>query len=64
MGGDHDHEARIRCKRRRVVRAILCHPGDVIQGGVQVIGQIWLSALAMDAARTERAEGERVFHSN
>jgi hypothetical protein len=28
------------------------------------IGQIWSSALATDAARTERAEGERAFHSD
>ena len=28
------------------------------------IGQIWSSALAADAARTERAEGERAFHSD
>jgi len=28
------------------------------------IGQIWSLALAADAARTERAKGERVFHSD
>ncbi len=46
------------------MRTILCHPGDVVRGGVHVIGQIWSSALAPDAAWTERAEGERVFHSD
>ncbi len=45
------------------MRAILCHPGGVVRGGVHAIAQIWSSALAADAARTERAEGERVFHS-
>ena len=63
-GGDDDHEARICRRRRRVVRAILCHPGDVVRGGVHAIGQIWSSALALDATRMERAEGERVSHTD
>jgi hypothetical protein len=28
------------------------------------IGQIWSSVLAADVVRTERAEGEMVFHSH
>ena len=47
-----------------IAYAVLTLAATSSEAVCMAIGQIWSSVLAADVVRTERAEGEMVFHSD